>query len=151
MRVIGRTKRKKQKAKSVSFWFIRDTRKLFLDEANSIPNIVSLTTTPEEAEEFISRKLMGERSEHFKSWCDLRDLKQNAESWDKYYRKVLRDSNPYTYYKLEVDVRSVAGICRIFYGCVPIGCSFDTLIETINMLSNFSKEDLEDLKDVKEN
>lgn len=139
-------KKRKTRSKYIKLLFILDRDNLYLDEKTRIPNILSVVTTKEEADEYIDRRLFAESFEHYSSWCALRELDKNSDSWLA-YKKVI--DIPYYYEETRVDYKTISGLLRIFYGCVPIGCSFDTLIETSTLLTKLKEEEeQEDTKDI---
>lgn len=136
----------RKKDKSIELLFILDESNPYLDEDKLILNILSVVATQEEAEEYIDKRLFTINFEHFKSWCELRNLAIGKDSWLQYKLLVY---NPYYYEKTKVDYHSIASLMRMFYGCTPIGCSYDTIIETSALLDRLDNirdsEEEEDL------
>lgn len=137
-------KKTKIKDKSISLFFISDKDNPYLDEDNKIPNILSVVSNENEAEEYIDKRLFIDNCDHFSSWCELRELEINRDSWLKYKSNIY---NPYTYELNEVSYKVMASLLRLFYGCAPIGCSYDTLIETSALLVK-TKEEVEKEEDL---
>ena len=138
-------KTRKTRNKKIKLLFILDKDNLYIDEKTKLPNILSVVTTKEEADEYIDRRLFVENFDHYSSWCALRELDKNIDSWSSYKKLI---DIPYYYEETKVDYKIISGLLRIFYGCAPIGCSFDTLIETSTLLSRLKEEEEKENKDI---
>ena len=142
-------KSKRTKSKKIKLFFVSDKDNLYLDIDKTAPNILCVTVTAEQANEYIDRRLFIEKFNHYNNWCELRDLKpDDANSWVR-YRKNL--STSYFYEEHEIECNAIASLFRLFYGCTPIGCSFDTLLEASQVLSNLGKEETEEPEEKKVN
>lgn len=130
-------KKQKIKNKKLKLFFILDKNNLYIDEKTKVPNIISVVANKRNAEEYIDKRFFIECFDHYSSWCSLRDLPIGDQSWLK-YKEVQK--NPYYYELTEVNYATVASLMRLFYGCTPIGCSFDTLLETSTILSKLEEE-----------
>ena len=59
----------------------------------------------------------------------------------KEYKKiVLENKNPYTIVKLFYSLKNISCVLRLFNGCMPIGCSYDTKLEVDKMLKALEAE-----------
>lgn len=133
---------KVKKYRSINLFFVKDSNNLFINGNISFPNILCVTSTKKEAEEYINKRLYIENYKHYCSWCELKGFIQDNYSWN-YYKKTVINNN-YFYTKSKVNYNTLSGLLRIFYGCTPLGCSFDTLAEqTATIFRN--SEELEDM------
>ena len=137
-------KQKRIKDKTINLFLIQDVNNLYIDEGGQFPRILCITQNKLQAKEYIERLLINKYFEHYKSWALLRGLDLNNTTNWKIYKKVVIKEIPYKYYKTKVNYSTIAGLLRIFYGCTPIGCSFDTYIEQTTAM--FSKELSEELE-----
>lgn len=102
------------------------------DKKENPTKFITLTLYKKEADEFIYNLLRISHFEHFKSWCEIRNLDVNDDSsWSKYLCNCLsiEDINRYVIHKVIYKLGDVVSIMRMFGGCIPIGCSFDTECE----------------------
>lgn len=92
--------------------------------------ILSVVTSKKEAEEFINKLLYLEHIQDFDSWCFYKEIPDNEKQnhWIEYFNTRLskEEKNKYVYYKIIYRYTDLAVILRMFCGCKPIGCSFDT-------------------------
>ena len=144
---IRRKNKNKEKDKAIKLLFVLDRENPFMDEQKQVPNVLCVVKNKKQAEEYIDRLLFTKRFEHYSAWCSLKHLQINDESWAHY--KSLT-TNPYYYRKTPVNYSTISSLLRIFYGCQPIGCSFDTLVETSAFLAKMQmqEEQEEDIEDI---
>lgn len=121
-------KKQKRKDKNIKLYFVQDRNYLYFNNDLTQPNILCVTATEKEAKEYINRKLLQDNYSHYFNWCSLRNISIDDSSWT-FYLKMNTVINPYIYSKVKVSHSSIANLFRMFYGCNPIGCSFDTVIE----------------------
>lgn len=92
-------------------------------------NWITVTCSKKDAREYVHRVLKLEHMEHYKMWCELRDYNiDSPETWYKYFRTVLtkEDICKYLIGEISYGPNELASVIRVFVGCQPIGCSFDT-------------------------
>ena len=122
--------------KRITFYVVQD-------ELNPV-NFLTLTCSKKDAIEFAYTYLKIQHIEHFKLWCDLRELDYNTEmAWELYSRKCItkEELKRYRIRKVSYTFNAVASMLRMFGRCNPIGCSFDTPTEY-----NYLKQKLETQK-----
>ena len=74
--------------------------------------------------------------DHFKSWCELRELDfKEPLSWELYKNFVRMDLSGYRIRKFKFDKKELASILRMNYGCVPLGCSYESEMEKIILIN----------------
>ena len=91
-----------------------------------------ITNKKEEAIEYIIQHFKFLKMEHFKMWCNCRNLNINDDAaWFKYFNDVVtvEEKNEYQVNKIGYTHSNLSALLRMFSGCVPIGCSFDTPAE----------------------
>lgn len=93
---------------------------------------LTIVNTKKEAFEFGNKYLKLLHIDHFKRWCEVHNLNEHDDdSWHIYFLTVLTDEErqQLKIYKAVYKVREIASILRMFGGCNPLGCSFDTTSE----------------------
>lgn len=108
------------------------------NEAKDLGNIqiLTLTETEKDCEEYINNRLRIENRVHFSSWCSLHQKDVNAnESWQEYMNLGIVDITKYYISKVSYTHANIAAILRMFNHCVPVGCNYD-LPEEYNYLIN---------------
>lgn len=93
---------------------------------------LTVTTKKDEAVEYALKLLKLEHLSHFQSWCILRNYSSNCpESWDIYFNDCISEAEKHDYIisKISYKLKDLAGIIRMFGGCVPLGCSYDLPVE----------------------
>lgn len=128
--------------KKIKLYFVEDVNNLFLDENETILNILCVTKNKKEALEFINKKIYSDHYNHFGVWCNLKNLQVSQDAWNLYYSTVLQNENPYITVTVNVDYSMISSIFRIFYGCKPIGCSFDTMLEKLALDMSLSDDQI---------
>lgn len=123
----------KNKDKKIKLYFVEDVNNLFLDENQTTINVLCVTKNKDEALEYINKKIYEDNYNHFGMWCNLNNVKVSQDAWKTYYKTVLQNENPYIAVTVNIDYSMISSIFRIFYGCKPIGCSFDTLLEKLTL------------------
>lgn len=91
-----------------------------------------LTCTKNEAIEYAYNYVRLKNYDHYQMWCDLRNYDKNSmSSWDEYFFKVIpiEEKRKYIVKKIKYKLKDVVAVLRMFGGCSPIGCSFDTQTE----------------------
>lgn len=110
----------------------------------------TLTSTRQEAEEYINKRLYIENKQHFKSWCELRELDfLDVDSWFAYVDSGgLTDEKliKYIITKVRYRVRDVATVFRMHNKSIPIGTSYEEAIEYFNIIEHLSDEQANQLE-----
>lgn len=130
--------------KKISFYVAQDKK--------NISKFLTLTCTKQEAVDFCYKYMRIQNFNHFKLWCVLRELNVDDENaWKKYYDNVIsiEEKKQYIITKITYKLNDVAAILRMFGGCLPVGCSFDTK-EEYNYL-NYRLETQKATKDLAQN
>ncbi len=142
--------------KKITFFVVQDK------ENKNPSNFLTVTCTKEDAIEYAYTYLKIQHVEHFKLWCDLRELDYNSkEAWNLYSKKCLttEDLKRYIIRKITYTFNELTAILRMFGNCPPLGCSFDTpteysylkyKLETQKLASYFSNA-IKEAMDKKEN
>ena len=107
-------------------------------------SLVTVLEKEYQIDEFIHRNILVHNYKHFKAWCDLRQLDYTKlESENAYVNNFLdtateEDLKKYTYIikKVYYTKTALASILRMFNGCFPLGCSYETEVEVayVNVL-----------------
>ena len=118
---------------------------LYLIYRNEDPSsLVTVLADKKQIDEFINRMIIVDNWDHFKMWCDLRNLdyKSTEEAESKYTFIVKK-----TLYTKE----ALASILRMFNGCVPVGCSYENPVEATyaNLIYSKLAEDVDKKEDTK--
>lgn len=93
---------------------------------------LTLTCNKKDAVDFCYKFLRIKKFNHFKLWCDLRNLNTaDNSSWDLYYNQCVtpEEKRNYIIRKIVYKFNDVAAILRMFGGCMPVGCSYETKSE----------------------
>lgn len=100
-----------------------------LTKKDNPDRFLSIGLSKNEMIEYAHTLLRFEHEPHFKSWCTLRgyDADQKA-SWDEYFKTCIDQYRKSEYFITNVLYRleDVVAIMRMFGGCSPIGCTFET-------------------------
>lgn len=106
------------------------------EDANSL---VTVLEKEYQINEFINRNIIVHNYNHFKAWCKLREMDYTKiESENAYIDNFLDTAteeslNKYTYIvkKVYYTKTALASILRMFNGCLPLGCSYETEVEDV--------------------
>ena len=111
-------------------------KKITLYTVRSLDNplkIWCITTTKEEAEEYINKRLVIENMQDFESWCFYNQIKNEDKpaAWIKYFNTRLPEEEKlkYRYYKTQYRDHEIAAILRLFTNCESLDCSFEAPFE----------------------
>lgn len=69
---------------------------------------------------------------HFQAWCALRDYDyKSIDAWEEYFTNCIsyEERADYIITNVSYKLKDVVAIMRMFGGCSPIGCSFETPVE----------------------
>lgn len=109
--------------KKLTFWVIGDSK---------TKRFFTITLTREQSFEYLYRVLAFAHMDHFKSWCGLKNLDyKTMEAQRLYFNTSISDAEKDQFFVAKVfyTIKEIAGILRMFGGCNPLGCSFDTEAE----------------------
>lgn len=115
---------------------------IYAGRVDSIKNIkaspLSIVLTYKQAKEYVLSKIILDHMSHYIQWCDLNGRKNKNSTQNKldYALEVLdleEEKKKYSILKIKYTRNALAVVLRIFSQCIPIGCSFDTVLE-VNML-----------------
>ena len=90
---------------------------------------LTFTLTKKQAIEYGNKFLKAIHMEHFKQWCEYHNLNADMnDSWNIYFMKCLTadEKREIVINKIGYKWEDMTAILRMFGGCVPLGCSFDT-------------------------
>lgn len=110
-----------KKNKKVTFFVVQS-----IDDCNAFLTIVC---DKKDAIEFILKLLKLEKLNHFQAWCNLRNLDPSSDAaWSLYFNTCVpkEDKMKYVIRKIYYKLNDVGAILRMFGGCSPLGCKFDT-------------------------
>lgn len=113
----------------------KNNKKVILYTAFEISNpqqILTITPNKEDALDYILKFLRIKHFDHFKMWCELRGLDVSTENaWLEYFNSCIdnQERRQYAVAKRKYTLNQVAAIMRMFGGCMPLGCTFDTPAE----------------------
>lgn len=123
----------KKSFKTITMWAIID---------NDNPDTpVTFTATREDALLALDQYLYLKHYKHFRLWCPIHGYTvDHGAAWVAYSKTAIdagSEENPrYTLARLEYEPNTLASIIRQYYGCIPMGCPFDTDDE-LNGYSNY--------------
>lgn len=128
---------------------------LYLVYRNENENsLVTVLEKKEQINEFVNRNIIVENFNHFKLWCELRNMDYTqVESENAYINNFLttsneEDLNKYSYIikKVYYSRKAIASILRMFNGCFPLGCSYETHAEEayLDLMYKEAKKELDE-------
>lgn len=115
--------------------FNRDNKKLdfwVLTKKDDPDKFLSITLSKAEAIEYAHTMLKFAHKPHFQAWCALRDYDWTTLSaWEQYFIECIdyEEKAEYSITNITYKLKDIAAIMRMFGGCSPIGCSFETPVE----------------------
>lgn len=125
-----------------------DFEKLRQGGAKVPHEFLTLTTTPDECWEYIDMLEYEDHRDHYIAWCEQRNLNpKDDNSWEAYQEIVLGDNCDYAIFEMQITWEDVIAFLRMFQGCVPLGCSFDRVIEKVYFASQVKEMFNKKLKD----
>lgn len=100
-------------------------------------SLVTVLEKEYQINEFINRNILVHNYKHFKAWCELRKIdytkveSENAYIDNFFNTATEEDLKKYTYIikKAYYTKTALASILRMFNGCFPLGCSYETEVE----------------------
>ena len=93
---------------------------------------LTIVRTKKEAVDFAYKYLRIKNFDHFEMWCSLRDYQTNSEqAWNEYFNKVvsIEEKQKYLVRSIQYNLSDLTAVLRMFCGCVPVGCSYETKAE----------------------
>ena len=114
----------KKKTPNTKFWCISDK------EDNQ--HFYTFTNTYPQALEYLFKLYVYQkRYEHFIQWCEFHNKdKSDDKSVIEYVSSLeVNLSDYYTIGQIEYTPENLASLFRIYNGCVPLNCSFETNLE----------------------
>lgn len=133
---------------------------LYLVYRNENPeSLITVLPDKKQINEFIDRMIIVDNWDHFKMWCSLRKLDYKDPENQSSYIDSYVAANPdeaesrYTFIvrKTFYTKEALSAILRMFNGCVPIGCSYESPIEVTyaNLIYSKLAEDVDKKEDTK--
>lgn len=109
-----------------------------------VPNdgsgLYTVTRTRKQALEYVGLAYFYSSKAHYAAWCATHGLQEDGASWRKYTRDVLSGKpDLFDVKKMRYGIDDLATLIRSFCGCKPIGCSFDSELETLSLMAAAAK------------
>lgn len=103
----------------------------FVAHKDKPEEILAIVETKDQAKEFIENTLLLSHLNDFKSWCYYNQKAEDDNSWQEYIttRISKEKKNCYVIGQKGFDKKMIAAILRMFIGCQPKGCSYETTEE----------------------
>ena len=103
-------------------------------EADNDESIVCVCSTVKEIGEFINSKILVDHFDHYKRWCELKNIDFNDITSKRSYlinyfnnsSEETLDKYSYIIKKINYDKATVAAVLRILHGYIPLGCSYES-------------------------
>lgn len=106
---------------------------LFVLTKRSDPDrFLCVSVSEKDAIEYAHTALKFIHDTHFQAWCALRDYDyKTAHAWDEYFDTCItyEEKSEYLITNVTYKLKDIVAIMRMFGGCQPIGCSFETPVE----------------------
>jgi len=98
---------------------------------NDMSKLLTIVQNKQDINEYVNKLLKLEHSIHYSTWLQVRSLQDSEDNWKEYFNKVLTDEDKlkFSVCKLVYKKEQLSSILRMFCGCTPIGCSFNTQAE----------------------
>ena len=82
-------------------------------------------------------------------WCGLRDKQRDEKSWREYVSTVLGDREyNIVVTKLTFVTSSIASLFRMYYHCIPIGCSYEKQCERDKFEETLDEDTKKGIEDI---
>lgn len=117
------------------------------ESPTKLPRFYCITSTKEDAEEYVEAITRAENLQHFLSWCELHD-KKSETAWEEYSRVVIGPYRKYGIIKMQYKVKDIASLFRMYNKCVPLGCSFEDSMELPCFIEGLPQELKDKLNDI---
>ena len=122
-------------------------------------SLVTVLADKNQIDEFIDRMIIVDNWAHFKLWCSLRKLDyEDPESQYSYIDNYIATNPEETESKYTFIVKkafytkeALSAVLRMFNGCFPIGCSYESPVEVTyaNLIYSKLAEDADEKEDTK--
>lgn len=104
--------------------------KFFCVKGSTNPDIMlCITSTANEAQEYINKLLYFKYKQHFESWCFFKGIKEEdfSKYWVTYFNSVLKEEDKKSFWIqiMWYTKSELTAILRMFCGCKPLQCSFE--------------------------
>lgn len=116
---------------------------------------LTITNKLSQALEYAENLIKLNHGIHFINWCEAHNFAvDDVKAWNTYFNDCITDDEKLKYKALKISYskNDIASIMRMFIGCVPLGCSFDTSLEykyiSDKILDNSISEDIIDIFDL---
>lgn len=109
---------------------------------NDPDTFLTLTRTKEQAKEYAHTLFRYDHEAHFIQWCSLRDLNEDdPKTWSEYYDTCISDDDKQSYLisKVYYNLDNILSMLRMFGGCIPLGCSFESDMEMDRFIEKVDK------------
>ena len=118
-------------------------------------NLITITSTKDQAKAYARSYLRSENIFHFKRWCELRKLDYTDEdAWTQYMLNCITEErlNRFRVTKLSFSKNDIAETFRICMNCTPLGLDYEgdgeySKFAQIIAQSSDDKEFIENLKE----
>lgn len=117
---------------------------MFKNTNDTIP--MTILNKLSDIDEYINRRILVDNYTHFRPWCELHNRNPEDKSVMKeYIQSILSGLTPddlkqydFVVKTAVYDANRLSSILRMFYSCVPLGCSWEQPSEVIytNILYN---------------
>lgn len=102
--------------------------------------LYTVTRTRKQALEYVGLAYYYNSKAHYEAWCAAHGLQEGDASWGRYARDVLSGKpDLFDVRKIQYGMDDLAALIRSFCGCKPIGCSFDSELETLSLVASAAK------------
>lgn len=110
--------------------------------------LYTITRTKKQALEYVDLAYYYNSRAHYSMWCGAHDLEEGDASWGRYVRDVLSEKPElFDVRRISYGMDGLAVLLRSFCGCKPIGCSFDSELETLSLIARAAKAGSDDAAD----
>lgn len=116
-------------------WFNNKNKTLklyILSKGDNLDNFLCVALSKKDIVEYLNKLLKFEHLPHYQAWCSIHEY--DAESnvaWKEYFDTCIDfpEKSRYKIANVTYKLNDVVAIMRMFGGCIPIGCSFETQSE----------------------
>lgn len=96
-----------------------------------LSKLLTIVENKKDIDEYVMKLLKLEFFSHYNTWLQVRMLEDSEDNWQEYFNTVIpqEDKMKYTVCKLIYNRSQLSSILRMFCGCTPLGCSFNSEAE----------------------
>ena len=100
----------------------------FISDKDSDGKPLCIVETKEQAKEFVSNRLYIKHLDDYKSWCYFNQRALDNSSWQEFLQNKIdkEELNSFLIGSKCFNKSEIAAVLRMFIGCAPIGCSFES-------------------------